>query len=100
MTIPDSMELISGVPLIVVVPALVELAKQHGMPVRYAGLAAIAISTLLLALAGLALNANFNASEVARWIIGGLVYGLAAAGLYSQHETLTGKAPDSRPAES
>lgn len=95
MAIPDSMELITGVPLIVIVPALVELAKQQGMPSRCAGLAAIAISTVLLALAGIALDANIGASDVARWMIGGVVYGLAAAGLYSQHATLTG--PSSEP---
>lgn len=90
MTIPDSMELISGVPLVVIVPALVELAKRQGMPAPFAGLAAIAIATLLLALAGVALNDQIGVDDLARWVIGGIVYGLAAAGLYSQHATLTG----------
>ena|SRR5680860_216560 len=96
MAIPDSIELVSGVPLVVIVPALVELAKRQGMPVRYAGLAAIAISTALLTLAGIAVNDAIGAGDLARWAIGGIVYGLAAAGLYSQRNTLTGESPDSR----
>lgn len=94
MTIPDSMDLLTGVPLLVIVPALVELAKQQGMPVRFAGLAAIAISSMLLALAGIAVDADIDASDVARWIVGGIVYGLAAAGLYSQHARLTSISPE------
>jgi hypothetical protein len=88
MPIPDSMELVSGAPLVVVVPLLVELAKQQGMSVRYAGLAAIAIATLLMALAGVALRDEIGVDDLARWIVGGIVYGLAAAGLYSQRATL------------
>ncbi len=40
----------------------------------------------LLALAGLALGEDIDAGAVARWTIGGIVYGLAGAGLYSQRE--------------
>jgi hypothetical protein len=88
-TIPDSVDLLAGVPLMVVVPALVELAKRQGMPTRYAGLASIAFTTLLLALAGFALDPHLEAADPARWLVGGIVYGLAAAGLYSQRATLT-----------
>ncbi len=91
MPIPDSMELVSGAPLVVVVPLLVELAKQQGMPVRYAGLAAIAIATLLMALAGVALRDEIGVDGLARWIVGGIVYGLAATGLYSQRATLAAR---------
>lgn len=89
MTIPDSLDLLVGVPLMVVVPALVELAKRQGMPVRYAGLASIIAATLLLALAGYALDPHLEPGDPARWLVGGIVYGLAAAGLYSQRATLT-----------
>ena len=88
MTIPDAIELVSGVPLLVIVPALVELAKRQGLPVRYAGVAAIGLAIVLLALAGLALGEPVTVSSTARWLIGGIVYGLAAAGLYSQRAML------------
>ena len=100
MSIPDSIELLTGVPLIVIVPALVELAKQQGMPTRCAGLAAIAMSTLLLALAGIALDDGAGFDDLARWMIGGIVYGLAASGLYSQRATLTGQTLQPRARES
>ncbi len=47
----------------------------------------------LLALAGIALGEPFEAGTVSRWIIGGIVYGLAAAGLYSQREVALGRNP-------
>ena len=86
MTIPDAFDLVAGVPLVVVIPAIVEVGKRQGLPVRYAGLAAILCGIGLLALAGIALGEPFTAGTVARWTIGGIVYGLAAAGLYSQRE--------------
>jgi len=93
MTIPDSIELVSGIPLLVIVPALVELAKRQGLPLRSAGLAAIALAIALLALAGLARGEPLTAAAAARWMIGGIVYGLAAAGLYSQREALAKRKP-------
>jgi hypothetical protein len=90
MNVPDSVELVVGVPLIVVTPALVELAKRQGLPAHYAGLAAILTAMALLACGDLALGG------AARWILGGVVYGLAAAGLYSQgRELATGDRPAS-----
>ncbi len=82
----DALALLTGVPLVVVVPALIEGAKRAGLPVRLAGLAAVGCATVLLALADLALgNATRpDATLIARWLLGGVVYGLAAAGLYSQ----------------
>ena len=88
MTIPDSFQLLAGVPLVVIVPPLVQLAKGHGLPSRFAGLAAILIATVLLALASLGLTGSFQPTDLAHWLIGGLVYGLAAAGLYSQRDVL------------
>ena len=90
MTLQDSIELIAGVPLIVVIPAIVELAKRAGLPVRFAGVASIALANSLLALGGLALGVDPGRAEVARWIVGGVVYGLAAAGLYSQRNVILG----------
>lgn len=94
MTISDTFSLLAGMPLVVVVPQLVTLARQQGLPVRYAGLAAIACATVLLALAGLALDATITRTDIARWLIGGVVYGLAAAGFHSQVKRLT-TPPDS-----
>lgn len=88
MSMHDPVELIAGVPLIVITPALVELAKRLGVPVRFAGLVAMGAAMTLLAGADLATGAVPSGGEivpaVARWAIGGVVYGLAAAGLYSQ----------------
>lgn len=93
MEIRDSVELVIGVPLIVVTPALIELAKQMGLPVRYAGLAAMATAMALLICGDLALGGMPAdvASAVARWVLGGVVYGLAATGLYSQTRQISAK---------
>lgn len=92
MEITDSVELIAGVPVMVVTPALVEIAKGSGLPVRYAGLAAMLFAGMLLVIAEIALNGLPASGElvraVARWVIGGVVYGMAAAGLYSQGRQL------------
>jgi hypothetical protein len=88
MEITDSVELIAGVPVMVVTPALVEIAKGAGLPVRYAGIAAMIFAGVLLLVAEIALNGVPASGQlvraVARWVIGGVVYGMAAAGLYSQ----------------
>ncbi len=93
MSIPDAFDLVAGVPLVIVIPALVEIAKRQGLPVRYAGLAAVLCGIVLLALAGFALGQPVDAGTVARWAIGGIVYGLAAAGLYSQRAVALGRNP-------
>ncbi|MGB3328308.1 MAG: hypothetical protein WBA46_05085 [Thermomicrobiales bacterium] len=85
----DSVALVAGVPLVAIVPALVELAKRLGLPARWAGLAAIVMATVLLACGDIALGEMGGDAarwlvRVATWLLGGLVYGLAAAGLYSQ----------------
>ena len=81
----DTIDFAYGIPLIVVVPAIVEVAKHNGLPPRLAGLAAIVAATVLLALGDVALGAAeipFG-QRAASWVIGGIVYGLAAAGFYS-----------------
>lgn len=92
MTIRDSVELVAGVPLLAIIPALVEVAKRNGLPVRYAGGAAIILGIVLLMLGDLALDEFPDTTgwfaTIARWLIGGVVYGLAAAGLYSQREVI------------
>jgi hypothetical protein len=85
--------LILGVPIVVLTPGLVEVSKRCGLPARYAGVAAIASAALLAALADVAGLAGFGAGQrpearVATWLLAGVVYGLAAAGLYSQGKAL------------
>lgn len=96
MEIQDSVELVTGVSVVIVTPALVEIAKANGMPVRFAGVASIVIAIVLLVIAEIALHGVPASGElvraVARWIIGGVVYGLAATGLYSQGRLLDGRA--------
>ncbi len=89
----DAFNLVTGVPLIAIVPVLVELAKRQGLPMRYAGLAAIGLAALLLALANVALGEAMTPAAIARWLLGGVIYGLAAAGLYSQRAVLTRSHP-------
>jgi hypothetical protein len=69
--------------IIALVPGLVEVAKRLGLPVRFAGLAAILAAVALIALRDLAMK-NGGTGSVSRWVIGGVTLGLAAAGLYSQ----------------
>lgn len=80
----DSVELITGISITIVTPGLVEVAKRMGMDVKYAGFAAIACATVLYALGEIAMGVTFGASTFSRWLLAGMVYGLAAAGLYSQ----------------
>lgn len=80
----DSVELITGVSITLVTPALVEVAKRLGMPVKFAGLAAMIVAFALITLGDLAGGTDPGGDDVARWIISGIVYGLAAVGLYSQ----------------
>ena len=80
----DSIEIITGVSILIVTPALVEVAKQLGLPVRLAGLAAIGFALALVILGDIANDAKLSTPLVARWVISGIVYGLAASGLYSQ----------------
>ena len=80
----DSIEIITGVSILIVTPALVEVAKQLGLPVRLAGLSAIIFATLMVVLGDVAGGVEFDSRVVARWAISGIVFGLAAAGLYSQ----------------
>ncbi len=87
----DTLAPLTGVPVVVIVPALVEGAKQAGLPVRFAGLAAVGCAIALLALGDLALaDGTPDVGQIARWLVGGIVYGLAAAGLYSQRHVAAG----------
>lgn len=80
----DSIEVLTGVSILVVTPALVEVAKQLGLPIRWAGMAAIAIATFLVVVGAVANGETVSLESASRWLIQGLVYGLAASGFYSQ----------------
>ncbi len=72
----DNHDLLYGVPVVALVPAVVEGAKR-------AGLAAIGIAAVLVALGDLAQGESLTGA-VARWLVAGVVYGLAGSGLYTQ----------------
>ncbi len=74
--------LVAGVGITVIVPAIVELVKRVGLPTKYSGLAAIAAAALVLGLVELETHAQLGGW--ASWLLLSIVYGLAAAGLYSQ----------------
>jgi len=78
---------IYGAPLVLVVPAVVQLAKELGLATRYAGLASITAAGVVLGLVELQANAQFGG--IAGWLLLSLVYGLAAAGFYSQVRKVT-----------
>lgn len=80
----DSVELMTGVSILAATPALVEVAKQIGLPTRWAGVAAILIATVLVIVGGIALGNALTLPTISRWLMNGVIYGLAAAGLYSQ----------------
>ncbi|MFN8593866.1 MAG: hypothetical protein U0031_20590 [Thermomicrobiales bacterium] len=85
--------LIFGVPIAVLTLGLVEVLKRGGLPTRYAGVAAIVVAALLAALADLAGMAAPAVAEpfpvrLAAWLLAGVVYGLAAAGVYTQGKRL------------
>ena len=79
--------LVSGVGITILVPAIVELAKRSGLPTQYAGLASIGAAAIVLGLVELQSIAQFGG--VAGWLLLSLVYGLAAAGFYSQVRKVT-----------
>jgi hypothetical protein len=74
--------LIIGVPLVVIVPALVQGAKALGLPTKYAGVASIVSCLVVVGL--VELQKEPTTARLATWALLSLVYGLAAAGLYSQ----------------
>jgi hypothetical protein len=74
--------LIAGVPIVVIVPLLVQGAKELFLPARYAGVAAMVAAAIVLGLIDLKTDPRFGGW--AEWLLLSIVYGLAASGLYSQ----------------
>lgn len=82
----------AAVPLIV---ALVEAAKQAGLPARWAALLAVVLGLLL----SLGFQAAGGTSDSRGWAdatLAGLALGLSAAGLYSGARATQGAQPDAR----
>ncbi len=77
--------------IVALVPAIVEAAKRAGLPVRYAGLAAVVVATALVALRVLA-SGDSATAPAAGAVLRGLVLGLASAGLYTQTRLRPGDA--------
>ena len=73
-----------GIPALVLVPVIVQGLKELGLPARWAGVAALVIG---LAVAGLAeaIEAWPGATPFARFVVAGLLLGLASVGTYSQY---------------
>lgn len=82
------LELIGGVLAVPVIVAIVELAKQQGLPARWAMPLAVG-----LGLAMAALVFYFGASPLYQHLVRGLLAGLAAAGLYSGVKAMRERRP-------
>lgn len=74
-----------GIPAVILVPVLVQGIKALGLPVRWAGLAALAVG---LAVAGLAEAVTVwpSVTPIVRFLVAGVLLGLASAGSYSQYK--------------
>ena len=81
-----------GIPSLVLVPLLVQALKAAGLPAKWAGAAAIAVG---LAVAGLAeaVTAWPQVTPFVRWLVAGLLLGLASAGAYSQYRIARNTTP-------
>ncbi len=84
--------ILDDIAIIALVPGVVEVAKRIGLPSRFAGLAAILVAIALVGLSEIS-GGSTSSAPVARAIVLGLVYGLAASGLYSQVQRLPGHTP-------
>ena len=79
-----------GIPAVVIVPLVVQGLKALGLPSRWAGVAALLAG---LAVAGMieAVSAWPGVTPVVRFVVAGLLLGLAASGSYSQFRSITGE---------
>ncbi|HEX8599124.1 MAG TPA: hypothetical protein VF952_11485 [Chloroflexia bacterium] len=78
-----------GIPAVVIVPLLVQGLKALGLPGRWAGVAALMVG---LAVAGMieAVSVWPGVTPVVRFIVAGLLLGLASSGSYSQFRSING----------
>jgi hypothetical protein len=78
-----------GIPAVVLVPMLVQGLKALGLPGRWAGVAAL-LAGLAVAAMVEAVSAWPGVTPVVRFIVAGLLLGLASSGSYSQLKSLRG----------
>ena len=76
-----------GIPAILLVPLLVNGLRMLGLPARWAGLSAIAIGLTIAGLAE-AVDAWPSVTPWVRFVVAGVLLGLASAGAYSQYKYL------------
>ncbi len=72
-----------GIPALVLVPVLVQGAKALGLPARWAGVVALALGLLVAGLAEV-VQAWPAVTPVVRFLVAGVLLGLASSGAYSQ----------------
>lgn len=93
------MQTLTDAVIIGALPGLVEVAKRAGLPSRYAGLCAVVLGVALVAVEDLSRRGG-DLGNLATWIAGGIVAGLAASGLYSQARSLSTGVNEEPPTES
>lgn len=76
-----------GIPAVVIVPMVLQGLKVLGMPARMAGVAAL-MSGLLVAGLIEAVQAWPSVTPFVRFLVAGLLLGLASSGFYSQYKSL------------
>ncbi|HST04300.1 MAG TPA: hypothetical protein VLQ48_06140 [Chloroflexia bacterium] len=76
-----------GIPAVLLVPVIVQGLKSLGLPVRWAGIAALLVGLLVAGLAE-AVTAWPAITPEVRFVIAGVLLGLASSGAYSQYHTL------------
>jgi hypothetical protein len=85
--------LVMGVPIVVLVPAIVQKLKEAGLPTRYATFAAMLVALALIVLVRLARH-EATVDDAAAYLLAAIVYGLASSGLYTQGKAvIAGRAP-------
>lgn len=86
----DETILIAGVPIAVIVTALVELAKRLGVPSKWAPVVSIGFGVLIAVMA----VATDTWPTIRPWweaVVAGVLIGLTASGIYSGYKTVTGQ---------
>lgn len=76
-----------GIPAVVIVPLVLQGMKVLGMPPRLAGVAAL-IAGLLVAGLIEAVQAWPSVTPFVRFLVAGLLLGLASSGSYSQYRSV------------
>lgn len=81
--------LVAGIPLSVLVIGIVAVARQAGLPSKYAPLASVLVGIVLAVLADVTSTVDFDTWYSA--LVTGIATGLMASGLYSGTKKLAEK---------